>query len=226
MAMHRSSSTPPGLPGHRVPSDPNSPLLEAPPRAGQVEADVASRPPVEIRPSTRRKKSATAFYSGDGIVVLVPARLSLAERQRLADRLVERLLGREERAVNSDAGLEARAAELSDRYLGGVRASSVRWVGNQQRRWGSCTPATRQIRISSRLRSVPSWVLDAVLVHELAHLLEFNHSARFHELERRYPRRAESDAYLAGYSLGLACSPAPAPADAGAGSSAGGTILC
>ena len=46
-------------------------------------------------------------------------------------------------------------------------------------------------------------MLDAVIVHELAHLIEPNHSSRFDELERRYPRRAEADVFLEGYALGL-----------------------
>jgi predicted metal-dependent hydrolase len=96
-----------------------------------------------------------------------------------------------------------RSTSLADRHLGGVRAASVRWVSNQQRRWGSCTSRTREIRISDRLRVVPGWVLDAVLIHELAHLIEPTHSARFRKLANRYPRTAEADLYLAGFTLGL-----------------------
>jgi predicted metal-dependent hydrolase len=70
-------------------------------------------------------------------------------------------------------------------------------------RWGSCSPATGTIRISDRLAGVPGWVLDAVLVHELAHLIHADHSAAFHELANRHPRAADSDVFLAGYSLGL-----------------------
>jgi predicted metal-dependent hydrolase len=76
-------------------------------------------------------------------------------------------------------------------------------VGNQQRRWGSCTSRTGEIRISERLRFVPGWVLDAVLVHELAHLIEPTHSPRFRRLAARFPRTAEADTFLAGYTLGL-----------------------
>ncbi len=83
-----------------------------------------------------------------------------------------------------------------------MRARSIRWVGNQQHRWGSCTSRTGEIRISERLRFVPGWVLDAVLVHELAHLIEPTHSARFRRLANRYPRTEEADTFLAGYTLG------------------------
>ena len=70
-------------------------------------------------------------------------------------------------------------------------------------RWGSCTIQTREIRISHRLKVAPGWVLDAVIVHELAHLIEANHSARFRQLENRYPRRGDADVFLEGYALGM-----------------------
>ena len=92
---------------------------------------------------------------------------------------------------------------LGDHYLDGVRPSSIRWSTTQNKRWGSCTHQTREIRISERLRVAPEWVLDAVIVHELAHLIEPNHSPRFRLLEERYPRRREADMFLEGYSLGL-----------------------
>jgi predicted metal-dependent hydrolase len=196
MAEYRSSSTPPAAAGNGV-------QLQLPTTAGGF------RPEVEIRASTRRRKTATAFYESGRIVVLVPARLSVQERQALADRLVDRLLNRTSRSVASDEALHARAAHLGDRHLGGVRPRSIRWAANQNRRWGSCTPATRDIRISNRLQVVPGWVLDSVIVHELAHLLEASHSRRFHELAGRYPRLAEADAYLLGYSLGMSSSPWP-----------------
>jgi hypothetical protein len=121
----------------------------------------------------------------------------------LVEGLVRRVLAQRPHVTASDRDLALRSASLADRYLGGVRPASVRWVSNQNRRWGSCTSRTREIRISDRLRVVPGWVLDAVLVHELAHLIEPSHSARFRRLADRYPRTAEADVYLAGFTLGL-----------------------
>ncbi len=196
MAEHQSSSTPPTSVAPSV-------------RPDRLTTEPGSPPQVEIRASSRRRKTATAFYETGRIVVLVPARLSASQRQELADRLVGKLLRRSPRSAASDDALGERAACLGDRYLDGVRPRSVRWSPNQHRRWGSCTPSTGEIRISSRLQIVPEWVLDSVLVHELAHLVEASHSPRFHALAARYPRLGEADAYLLGYSLGLSAGPAP-----------------
>lgn len=52
-------------------------------------------------------------------------------------------------------------------------------------RWGSCTPATGRIRINVRLAAYPPTCLDYVVAHELTHLAEPSHNARFHELLQR-----------------------------------------
>jgi hypothetical protein len=92
---------------------------------------------------------------------------------------------------------------LAELYNNGILPSSVRWVNNQQARWASCSPASREIRVSNRLRQCPEWVIDAVLVHELAHLQEADHSPPFYEIADRHPRQGESALFLEGYALGL-----------------------
>jgi hypothetical protein len=60
---------------------------------------------------------------------------------------------------------------------------------------------------------VPEWVLDSVLVHEVAHLTHPDHSSAFHKLAGAYPRHKEAGVFLAGYGLGLSNpSPEPPPA--------------
>ena len=140
----------------------------------------------------------------DRIVVSLPAHLDVAARQRTIDWLVDRLLARQRpHGALGDADLLARAVALSERYLDAVRPTSVRWVTNQSARWGSCSYATGHIRISHRLQSVPEWVLDSVLVHEVAHLSHPDHSPAFKRLAARYPRHEEASTFLAGYGLGL-----------------------
>jgi len=168
-----------------------------------IEPPRFDRPEVEVRASARRTKTGTAHWSGHRIVVQIPARLRGRERAALVDALVERLMTQRPSMHSGDAGLEARAATLAELYLDGVQASSVRWSTSQRRRWASCSPDTREIRVSTRLQQCPDWVLDAVLVHELAHLHEADHSPAFHEWANRHPRQAECALYLEGYALGL-----------------------
>ena len=168
-----------------------------------VEAPRFDRPEVEIRASTRRKKTGTAHWSGSRIIVQIPARIKGRERATFVDDLVERLMTQRPQNAAGDASLEERARALAGLYNDGVEPSSVRWVKNQRARWASCSPASREIRVSNRLRQCPEWVIDAVLVHELAHLQEADHSPRFNEIADRHPRQGESALFLEGYALGL-----------------------
>ncbi|MGH9019904.1 MAG: M48 metallopeptidase family protein [Acidimicrobiales bacterium] len=168
-----------------------------------IEPPRFDRPEVEIRASTRRKKTGAAHWSGSRIVVQIPARLRGRERVAFVDDLVDRLISQRPQVSAGDATLEERARVLAELYNDGVVASSVRWVSNQRARWASCSPATREVRVSTRLRQCPEWVIDAVLVHELAHLHEVDHSAAFYERANRHPRQGESGLFLDGYALGL-----------------------
>lgn len=95
-----------------------------------------------------------------------------------------------------------RAKELSARYLDGAAIpSSVRWVENQRHRWGSCTPDQGTIRISTRIRGMPAWVVDYVIMHELVHLLVPSHGPRFWTLVERYPRAERARGFLEGFSM-------------------------
>jgi predicted metal-dependent hydrolase len=162
-------------------------------------------PTVGIRGSPRRRKTIGAHWEGETIVVLVPPRLSKKDRQIYADELSAKLIARRDRERPTDEALADRAAALSARYLDGrARPTAVTWSSRQGSRWGSCTPADGTIRVSDRLKDVPAWVLDAVLVHELAHLLHDDHGPEFNALVDRFPRTADSDVFLSGYSLGLA----------------------
>lgn len=156
---------------------------------------------VEIRRSSRRKRTVRAYRDGDRTIVLMPAHLSRAEEERHVRSLVERLERREKRVRPSDGQLLERAAQLSRRWLDAeAEPSSVRWVSNQNTRWGSCTSTDRSIRLSDRLKGMPQWVVDYVLLHELAHLIEPNHSKRFWALVDVLPDAERAKGFLEGVS--------------------------
>jgi predicted metal-dependent hydrolase len=146
----------------------------------------------------------SAYRDGERVVVLIPDQFSRAEETEWVDKMLARLAAREQRVRRTDDELQMRAHRLIGRYLAehASRAapSSVRWVRNQNGRWGSCTPADRTIRISHRIQEMPDWVVDYVLLHELAHLVVPSHNARFWDLVGRYPKAERARGYLEGIS--------------------------
>jgi predicted metal-dependent hydrolase len=90
--------------------------------------------------------------------------------------------------------LTARAAALARRF-DLPRPTSIRWT-EMDTRWGSSTPARGTVRISSAVARFPPWVLDYVIVHELAHLRRPDHSRAFWKLVERYPRAERARGYL------------------------------
>lgn len=164
-----------------------------------------AEPRVEVRRSSRRRRMVSAYREGDTVVVLLPARMTKGEEKHWVAEMLSRLQRSETRrkspARTSDEALMARCGELSARYLDSLAdAVSVRWVPPMRTRWASCTPTEGTIRVSERLRDVPPWVLDYVLVHELAHLLVPGHGKDFWEWVHRYPKTERAMGYLEGLS--------------------------
>ncbi|MGP3970324.1 M48 metallopeptidase family protein [Streptomyces sp. 6N223] len=155
--------------------------------------------PVEVRRSARRRRTVSAYREGDRTVVLIPARMSADEERRWVSVMLDKLAAQEHRRMLDDDELERRATSLSERYLRGrARPDSVRWVTNQNSRWGSCTPALGSIRLSHRLQGMPEYVIDYVLLHELAHLLVPGHGPEFWALLDDYPRTERARGFLEG----------------------------
>jgi hypothetical protein len=147
---------------------------------------------VEVVRSARRRKTVHARQVGDVLRVSIPATMSAAEERRWVDEMVRRI---ELRGSTDRIDLTQRVAALAKKF-GLQTPVSVRWVDNQESRWGSCTPSDRTIRISSRLGKEPTWVLDYVLVHELAHLSVHGHNQRFWALVYRYPLTERARGFL------------------------------
>ena len=101
--------------------------------------------------------------------------MPLAERAHWAEVMSRRLQRRAERLRPSDERLLARAERLNRRHFEG----RLRWASigfsEMERQWGSCTFTDGAIRIARRAASLPEWVLDYLVVHELAHLVRSDH---------------------------------------------------
>jgi predicted metal-dependent hydrolase len=53
------------------------------------------------------------------------------------------------------------------------------YIQRMKTRWGSCNPGARSIRLNTNLAKKPRESLEYIIVHELAHIIEPTHNARF-----------------------------------------------
>lgn len=170
---------------------------------------------VSVEVERRRVRRLNLRVRADGSAHLsIPLRCPLDEARRFLDAhegwLVERARRREEAARTAEDGLvplwgrlaelpagttpdelyrRELAARLPEVVARTEAACGLRATGWQLRamssRWGSCTPGTGRIRVNVRLAAYPPACLDYVVAHELTHLAEPSHDARFHELLAR-----------------------------------------
>ena len=135
------------------------------------------------------------------------ARRSAAETARDAFAL----WGRPAELPEGTEAAEVWRAELERALPGAVArmeaATGLRAAGwqlrNMKSRWGSCTPKTGRIRINIRLAAYDPACLDYVVAHELTHLAEPSHDARFHAfLHAAFPGDREAEALLRRPPLG------------------------
>lgn len=160
---------------------------------------------IEVRRSARRTRTVTAFRERGVLVIAIPARFTRAQEEEWVTTMAGRVAAGERKRRPSDAALAERAEQLAGLYLPAhVRPTSVAWVTNQNTRWGSCTPSEGTIRISHRVRGMPEWVLDYVLVHELAHLVASGHGPNFWAVVERYPQTERARGFLEGWSAATA----------------------
>lgn len=156
--------------------------------------------PYRVIRSARRAKTVQARVVDGVAEIRIPAAMSAADERRVVGEMLAKLQNRTSRAQRSDGDLAARAAALNEQLLEGrAVARSVKWVSNMRTRWGSCTTSTGDIRISDRLREVPGYVLDAVLVHELVHTFIPSHSREFWAWADRAPQAERAKGYLEAY---------------------------
>ena len=73
---------------------------------------------------------------------------------------------------------------------------SIEYVTTQNSRFACCNYRTAKIRISHKIGLMPKWVRKYVIMHELAHLIEPNHSRAFWDIVSRYRLTERARGYL------------------------------
>ena len=147
---------------------------------------------VEVVRSTRRKRSVGARLDQGVVKVTVPSWMSRAEEEEAVREMVRRF---ERKVATENVDLTARAHELASTHLLPL-PTSIAWSDKLTAVWGLCTPHNGEVKISTRLVGFPNWVLDYVIVHELAHLVIGDHGPDFWHVVNRYPRTERAIGYL------------------------------
>lgn len=156
--------------------------------------------PYRVIRSSRRRKTVQARLTQGIAEIRIPAHFTARQEEEAVAQMLLRLEGKARSSVQSDEDLLRRAEQLNDDYLAShATIGSIRWVSNQSKRWGSCTISTGDIRISDRLKNVPDYVLDAVIVHELTHTFITNHSREFYEWADKAPYAERARGFLEAY---------------------------
>lgn len=160
-------------------------------------ADGVITPPVQVTRSKRSRKTVSARYRDGVMHVTIPWWMSPAEEQTWVANMQQRFARANRK---TDTALMDRALQLARQYKL-PRPASVVWTRELKSRWGSCTTDTASIRLNGKLGSAPAWVVDYVLVHELAHLVHADHSPAFWEVVNRYPKAERAIGFLMGMGL-------------------------
>lgn len=134
--------------------------------------------------------------------VSVPVTAAQAVIDQAIPHLARRLIRRQHaRHINSLDDALALAQCVAQRFPHPLDVTNVQFTTTQTACWGSYSTRTCTIRLSAALRSMPSWVLEAVVAHELAHTIHPNHSPAFWSLLRQIcPDTDRAQAFLEGVS--------------------------
>ena len=147
---------------------------------------------IEVVRSKKRRRTVSAQMHGDVLRVSIPSWMSKSEEATNVAEMVRRF---KRKIATQEVDLADRSRILAKRYS--LRTpDSIEWAENLTSVWGLCTPSTKTIRMSTRLVGFPSWVLDYVIVHELAHLHVSGHGPDFWEITRRYEKTERAIGYL------------------------------
>ncbi|HSN56925.1 MAG TPA: M48 family metallopeptidase [Candidatus Sulfomarinibacteraceae bacterium] len=148
----------------------------------------------------KRVKNINARLVGDELRVSAPPRVSDAELAAAVDELARKLVRRQRaRAVNGENDALELARKVAQRFPRPPSIARAEYSTNQRSRWGSYSQRTRTVRLNAALREMPRWVLEAVLAHELAHVVYPDHSPAFWRLLRQVcPATDRARAFLEG----------------------------
>ena len=150
----------------------------------------------------KRVKNVNARLKGSTLRVSAPPGMREEDLAPVVEGLARKLLRRAHaKRVNEEGDALVLARKVAARFPDPPSVRRVLFSTTQRSRWGSYSPRTDTVRLNAALRSMPRWVLEAVVAHELAHAVHPDHSPAFWRLLRDvYPETDRAISFLAGVS--------------------------
>lgn len=151
--------------------------------------------------SKKRKKSVEAKIANEKLFIYLPTSVNKIEEKKWVEKMAKWSQNYQKKKELNSSNLLKRAEELNKKYFKGDLDFSIKFVTNQNTRFGSCTNSTKTIRISDKISKMPRWVQDYVIIHELAHIIHPNHSKKFWEKVKEYKHTERARGYLIAVGL-------------------------
>ena len=153
---------------------------------------------VKVARSDRRKKTISARLVEDTIHINVPANTSEVHLKELISNFKKRFERRKlKKELNAKQDLKSVVGRLNERHFDSrLKVNKIEYATDQYKKFGCCNYKSKTIRISHQLIEMPPWVRDYVIFHEMAHIIEPNHSSAFWKIISRYRLAERARGYL------------------------------
>ena len=153
---------------------------------------------VKIVRSKRRLRTVSGRLVENTLLVNAPLMLPQDRLEQIVAKFklkFERKRLKEELGKSDD--LLERAGKINEKYFANrLKINSIEYATDQNTRFGCCNYRAASIRISHRVGLMPEWVRNYVVLHEMAHLIEPNHSSAFWDIVSRYKLAERAKGYL------------------------------
>ncbi|MDD5661501.1 MAG: M48 family metallopeptidase [Candidatus Omnitrophica bacterium] len=159
---------------------------------------------VKIIRSPKRRRTVSARLVQGTLLVNAPLLISQGRLEKIIANFKLRFERKKLKdGLNKNDNLVERASRINEKFFGNtLKVNSIEYVTGQNTRFGCCNCRLANIRISHRVGFMPDWVRDYVLLHEMAHLVEPNHSKAFWDIVNRYKFTERARGYLIAAGLG------------------------
>lgn len=160
---------------------------------------------VKIIRSQKRQRTVSARLVDDLLLINAPLALSQECLDKMISSFKLRLQRRKLKTeLDKEKNLLDLARVLNKKYFDNrLKIDSIEYATDQNSRFGCCNYRAAKIRISHKIGLMPNWVRKYVLIHEMAHLIEPNHSRAFWVIVCRYKLTERARGYLMAASSGM-----------------------